>query len=325
MEVTTVPDPVDPVDRYIARLYRSALAVPTDEYRAWALREWANVVPHDGALWGGGNRISLKFHTRTVSGLPAEFPGVLEATASINPLLTRILQNLDTPVDMRSVLPDKEFFKSEIYRRAFEPFGITRILSTCHLDRRSGLYSLVTLYRKDRKQPFTEQEQAQQKRITFHLFNAASHSFFLHLARDRERPPNGGAAVVDSEGCFHQAQPRFIDLLEDQFPGRDPSVLPFAPPEPGATQVLGNLCVKSEPAGDMFIVYLWPAGPLDRLTQREREIVFAVAQGLSFKQAAKKIGVAPSTVANHLYRVYRKLGVYSRTELAALVHPKASS
>jgi len=97
--------------------------------------------------------------------------------------------------------------------------------------------------------------------------------------------------------------------------------LPFALPAPGETEVLGNLCVKSEAAGDMFIVYLWPTGPLDRLTPREREIVFAVAQGLSFKQAAKKIGVAPSTVANHLYRVYRKLGVYSRTELAALVHP----
>jgi DNA-binding NarL/FixJ family response regulator len=49
--------------------------------------------------------------------------------------------------------------------------------------------------------------------------------------------------------------------------------------------------------------------------------VQAVSQGLSFKEAARKIGVAPSTVANHLYRVYRKLGVYSRTELAALVHP----
>jgi DNA-binding CsgD family transcriptional regulator len=47
----------------------------------------------------------------------------------------------------------------------------------------------------------------------------------------------------------------------------------------------------------------------------------AVSQGLSFKQAARKIGVAPSTVANHLYRVYRKLGVQSRTELAAVVHP----
>jgi DNA-binding NarL/FixJ family response regulator len=82
-----------------------------------------------------------------------------------------------------------------------------------------------------------------------------------------------------------------------------------------------KLCVRAEPLGDVFLVYLWPAGPLDRLTQREREIVYAVAQGLSFKQAAKKIGVAPSTVANHLYRVYRKLGVYSRTELAALVYP----
>jgi len=78
--------------------------------------------------------------------------------------------------------------------------------------------------------------------------------------------------------------------------------------------------MSAETMGDLFVVHLWPAGPLDRLTAREREIVLAVAHGLSFKQAARKIGVAPSTVANHLYRIYRKLNVNSRTELANLVH-----
>ena len=68
-------------------------------------------------------------------------------------------------------------------------------------------------------------------------------------------------------------------------------------------------------------IFIWPAGPLDRLTAREREIVYAIAHGLSFKQAARRIGIAPSTVANHLYRVYRKLGVYSRSALAGLVYP----
>ena len=33
--------------------------------------------------------------------------------------------------------------------------------------------------------------------------------------------------------------------------------------------------------------------------------------------------MAPSTVANHLYRIYRKLGVNSRSELADLVYPAA--
>jgi DNA-binding CsgD family transcriptional regulator len=317
-------DTVDLADRYIARLYRSALHVSADEYREWALGEWAKLADCDGALWGSGNHKSMQFHTRTVYGLPEIFPVTLEATSGINPIIPQILKNLDTPVDMRSVFDDKRFFKSELYRRSFEPYGITRILATAHLDRRSGLYSLVTLYRKDRTKVFTDAEKAQQQRVTFHLFNAASHMFFLHLARDRQHPADSAAAVVDERGHFHQAQPRFLDMIEEKFPGHVQTTLPFAIPPPDQNVIIGDLCVHSERAGDMYIVYLWPTGPLDRLTPREHEIVIAVAQGMSFKQAAKKIGVAPSTVANHLYRVYRKLGVYSRTELAALVHPRNS-
>ncbi|MDP3294099.1 MAG: LuxR C-terminal-related transcriptional regulator [Nevskia sp.] len=56
---------------------------------------------------------------------------------------------------------------------------------------------------------------------------------------------------------------------------------------------------------------------------RQRPTCASVAHGLSFKQAAKRIGIAPSTVANHLSRVYRKLGVYSRNTLAGRVYPSA--
>lgn len=317
-------DTLDPVDRLIARLYRSGLSVSADGFRAWALQQLKAVIPHDGALWGSGVTTRWKFHTVTVTGLPPEFPHVLEETTRINPIIPRILQNLDTPVDMASVLSDDEFFASEIYRRAFEPFGITRILSTGHLDRRSGLYSLVTLYRRSPEQPFTEADKARQKRLTYHLFNAGSHAFFLHLAKTHaERPQGAGAAVVDATGTFHEATVRFLDLLDERFPARKPDELPLPIPEPGQVVPFQDLMIRCEPLGDLALLTVWPAGPLDRLTAREREIVTCVAQGLSFKQAAKKIGVAPSTVANHLYRVYRKLGVYSRTELAALVHPQA--
>lgn len=317
-------DKVDPVDRYIARLYRFGLSVGTEDYRTWALRELAKVIPHDGALWGSGSFTQYKFHSCTVTGLAPGFPEMLEATHAINPLVPKITTILDTPIDARLVIPDKIFFKSEIYRRTFEPFGIKRILATTHLDRRSGLYSLISIYRFDRAHIFTDQEKAQQQRIAYHLFNAASHAFFLRLIRASDRPPGSAAAVVDKLGCFHEAQLQFLDLLEEHFPDRELHLLPFALPPTGETVIVGNLCVRAEPAADMYTVYLWPSGPLDRLTAREREIVLAVAQGLSFKQAARKIGLAPSTVANHLYRVYRKLGVYSRTELAALVHPQAA-
>lgn len=312
----------EPTDALVARLYRNALGVPPDRYRAWALEQVAQLIPCDGALWGSGTAAQMRFHTQTVIGLPDDFPQRLEATAPINPLLPRILARLGHPVDMRSVLSDKAFHASQIYRQVFGPLGIERILSTGHLDARSGLYSLVTLYRRDAGRGFTALEKSRQQRVTYHLFNAASHSYFLHLLRNTERVIGRGAAVVDRHGLFHEVQPHFHDLLDQHFPGhRGHRSLPFEMPAPGRSLTLDKLCVQCQALGDLFVLTIWTAGPLDRLTAREREVVMAVSQGLSFKQAARKIGVAPSTVANHLYRVYRKLGVGSRAELAGVVHP----
>lgn len=317
-----VTDAVDPLDRYIARLYRSGLQVPAEDFRAFALRELGQIMRYDSALWGSGVFAERRFHTCTLIGLPDAYPATLEATYDINPLVPHLVNELDCPVDSRAVVADKKFYASEIYRRTFGPFGIERILATTHLDRRSGLYSLISVYRSRRADVFSAEDKARQARIVYHLAHAASHAFFLRLVGARGRPHGSAAAVVDRLGCFHQAQPQFLDLLDAHYPQRQPQQLPFALPASSTTVALGELRARTESAGDLYLVYLWRAGPLDRLTAREREIVSAVAQGMSFKQAAKKIGLAPSTVANHLYRVYRKLGVYSRTELAALVHPQ---
>lgn len=312
----------DPTDALIARLYRNAPAMPPENFRAWALHEVAQLIPCDGALWGSGVTTRMRFHTVTVMGLPGDFPQRLQDTVPLNPLPARILAQLGCPVDMEDVLADDDFHASAIYRDAFAPYGIERILATGHRDGRSGLYSLVTLYRRDAGARFSALEKQRQQHITFHLFNAASHSFFLHLLRHTDRVHGRGAAVIDAHGLFHEAQPRFFELLEEHFPDcPHESALPFPLPAAGQTTSHERLCVRCEALGDLFMLQIWKAGPLDRLTPRERQIVMAVSQGLSFKQAARKIGVAPSTVANHLYRVYRKLGVSSRTELAAVVHP----
>lgn len=58
------------------------------------------------------------------------------------------------------------------------------------------------------------------------------------------------------------------------------------------------------------------AGNLDRLTPQEQEIARAVGEGLSNAEAAAALYVSRKTVEAHLTRVYRKLGLRSRTELA---------
>lgn len=55
------------------------------------------------------------------------------------------------------------------------------------------------------------------------------------------------------------------------------------------------------------------------VTSRERLIMAAVARGLTNKDIALQIGASEQTVKNHLSRIFEKLGVEGRLELALYV------
>ncbi len=56
------------------------------------------------------------------------------------------------------------------------------------------------------------------------------------------------------------------------------------------------------------------------LSVRERDVAGAVGAGLSNKLIARRLGISPWTVKNHLKTVFEKTGATSRTELCALLH-----
>lgn len=60
------------------------------------------------------------------------------------------------------------------------------------------------------------------------------------------------------------------------------------------------------------------AGSDNLLSEREREILAAVAGGLTNAKVAEKLFIAPQTVKKHLENIYAKLGVGSRTEAVAV-------
>lgn len=47
------------------------------------------------------------------------------------------------------------------------------------------------------------------------------------------------------------------------------------------------------------------------LTKRELDVLRLVAQGCTYSQAAKRLGVSKNTVGSHIKNAYRKLGVRS--------------
>lgn len=63
----------------------------------------------------------------------------------------------------------------------------------------------------------------------------------------------------------------------------------------------------------------------DDLTAAERTVTALVCEGLTNKQIAQRLVVAPATVHWHLKNTFRKLGVANRTELAMKATGEISS
>lgn len=53
-----------------------------------------------------------------------------------------------------------------------------------------------------------------------------------------------------------------------------------------------------------------------RLTAREIDVLRLIAHGCTYARAAKKLGLSPHTVASHIKKIYRKLGVHSAVTAA---------
>ncbi len=57
--------------------------------------------------------------------------------------------------------------------------------------------------------------------------------------------------------------------------------------------------------------------PLDYITQREREVLYWVSQGLTNKEISERIFLSEKTVKNHVSHILKKLDLSDRTKAAA--------
>jgi DNA-binding CsgD family transcriptional regulator len=54
------------------------------------------------------------------------------------------------------------------------------------------------------------------------------------------------------------------------------------------------------------------------ITEREREILVWVRDGLSNQQISEKLGISALTVKNHIQKILRKLGAANRAQAVAM-------
>ncbi len=80
----------------------------------------------------------------------------------------------------------------------------------------------------------------------------------------------------------------------------------------------GNRFIDPEVAQEMALRKGSGEAMLSDLSEREFAVFIHLAEGLSANEVSEKLHISPNTVNTHLYRIKRKLGISSRTELTRL-------
>lgn len=82
--------------------------------------------------------------------------------------------------------------------------------------------------------------------------------------------------------------------------------------------------VVSTLANDTRNGYATPQASLHRLSDRERQIAYAVARGMKNRDIAQQLTISENTVKRHLQSIFGKTGARDRLELAVLALNEAS-
>lgn len=81
---------------------------------------------------------------------------------------------------------------------------------------------------------------------------------------------------------------------------------------------VGRATLSPEAAQTLVEAASQPPAPGLDLTEREREVLALMIEGLNNTQIAGKLTVSPSTIKSHVSNILSKLGVASRTEAVTL-------
>ena len=111
-------------------------------------------------------------------------------------------------------------------------------------------------------------------------------------------------------------QTRILDALEA---GADGYLLKHADPDDIADGIRAVYVGQSplDPKAARALLESRRGGrTASQLTEREREVLLLVREGLANKQIARRLGIAERTVKAHLTSVYQRLGVTDRTQAA---------
>ncbi len=310
----------------LLRLYRASAETSLETYQDTALGIIKPLLPFDGAMWGTAtflDGVGIDIHT---IHLHQQSPDMIVEYEAVKHLDTSAALVTGEPQVTKGFHSPSWFdggARWDDYREWQRRHGHENVFITAATDQHSGATQWFSLFRADIDQHCRSEEVGWLTQLSPHLMQGLSHNRARYLDSVSLLPGDASleAAIADARGVVHYATPGCEEMLRAEFGrtgqgGRLPSALMEwmrARPEPFVGRTFAAMHRVRK---DLLFIRLRALCAADRLPPRQREAAELMAQGLTHKQVAQRLGRAPATVRNQMQEVYRKLGVQSVAALA---------
>ncbi len=317
----------EPFSSVLLHIYRAARELPVDEFQDAILEQLRPLLGFDSTMWGtgihDGERVavhSIHLHEQPLEMIegwePISHEDVVARVVAAHPGRT---VNAHAPTVLRDM-------RGSAIHDHVQRFGMINCLVTAAQSRGMPVLSWLSLFREDPDWQFSRHERLLFQTLYPHIVEALTLNRLLHLDSmyTSRQAARAAVAIVDRKGFIYNSDGGFEQTLRSEWPDWGARILPrpliehmLAHP---ISQYRGNaILVASQRVGDLFFLKARALGAVDRLTKREKEIAERFAQGLSHKEIAKALDIAPATVRNYIQAIYGKLGVRDKASLASLM------
>jgi DNA-binding CsgD family transcriptional regulator len=179
----------------------------------------------------------------------------------------------------------------------------------------------ISLYRASEQQ-YTEEERQLCEFLVPHLMEALTINRVVHLDSVGMENRRYARGFSDRKGLLQFVEPNLTNLFQSEWSSWNDSLLPTPLLEAfvtaNGTRFRGrHIVVHAVRQKGLLFLGARKRCAADELSERELQVAKHIAAGLSHKEIARLINIAPATARNHTQTIYGKLQVSNKAKLIA--------
>lgn len=315
------------INDVILALYREGRDMPLRGYQDWALDQIQSVIPFDSAWWGNAATEPPNIHWIHLHNCDASIIETYPPYMMEDFFREALMANPGKAINTSDLITREALVATRMHREWASRYHVEWSLGTLLRDPHTALQEFLTIWRHDGNKPFSENERQMKELLMPHLTEAFRAVRLRHFLRGIDT--RGKAwALADDHGYIREANSPFLAHLHDHWRKWKGNLLPDSLAEcviAGRAYETKALTIELVPAENLRFLQVRPRSILDKLTQREADIVRRYAAGDTYAQIAKDLKLSPATVRNHISHVFTKLNVKNKGQLASMLSRREPS